>query len=231
MAKTIRILPDGPYEVTASVPVRRASIKIDKHRQSKDWEIDGNYDTGDDEVPYHLCRCGRSKNKPLCDGSHLKTIWEPKERASRAPFIKQAKVYVGEKIDMLDNEWLCSQMRFCHEHEGTWTNVIYSDDPENYKSALHSVNNCAAGRLVVIDKEGNPIEPKFEPEIDLIQDTANGVRGPLWIKGDIQLIGADGYEYEKRNRMTLCRCGESTNMPYCDRHHLNCRHMEGFDEI
>lgn len=50
---TIRIMPDGPYLVEGDVP-----LQID-----------------DDLAPpvpqrYALCRCGASKNKPYCDGSH-----------------------------------------------------------------------------------------------------------------------------------------------------------------
>ena len=32
----------------------------------------------------------------------------------------------------------------------------------------------------------------------------------LWLRGGVQLVGADGFRYEVRNRMTLCRCGKST---------------------
>jgi CDGSH-type Zn-finger protein len=55
-------------------------------------------------------------------------------------------------------------------------------------------------------------------------------RGPLWVKGGIGLEGAKGVKYETRNRMTLCRCGESSNMPFCDATHLHCPHMKGADE-
>ena len=35
--------------------------------------------------------------------------------------------------------------------------------------------------------------------------------------------GADGFEYEARNRMTLCRCGGSKNKPFCDGTHLSIK--------
>jgi CDGSH-type Zn-finger protein len=35
----------------------------------------------------------------------------------------------------------------------------------------------------------------------------------------VQLVGSDGYEYEIRNRVTLCRCGASRNKPFCDGTH------------
>jgi CDGSH-type Zn-finger protein len=45
------------------------------------------------------------------------------------------------------------------------------------------------------------------------------VNGPLWIRGGIPVAGADGREYEVRNRVTLCRCGRSNNKPLCDGSH------------
>jgi CDGSH-type Zn-finger protein len=37
----------------------------------------------------------------------------------------------------------------------------------------------------------------------------------------VQLIGGDGFEYEIRNRVTLCRCGASQNKPFCDGTHVS----------
>jgi CDGSH-type Zn-finger protein len=39
----------------------------------------------------------------------------------------------------------------------------------------------------------------------------------------VRLFGADGFEYEARNRMTLCRCGGSKNKPFCDGTHLSIK--------
>jgi len=67
------------------------------------------------------------------------------------------------------------------------------------------------------------IEKAFEPElpvsIGLIEDPAQGCSGPLWVRGGIQIESADGFKYEIRNRVTLCRCGKSQNKPFCDGTH------------
>jgi hypothetical protein len=74
--------------------------------------------------------------------------------------------------------------------------------------------------LVAVDLEtGEDIEPVFEPSIGLVEDTARGVSGPLWVRGGIPIVAADGETYEVRNRVTLCRCGRSSNKPYCDGAH------------
>ena len=41
----------------------------------------------------------------------------------------------------------------------------------------------------------------------------------LWLRGGIPGAAADGFEYEVRNRVTLCRCGQSQNKPFCDGTH------------
>jgi CDGSH-type Zn-finger protein len=43
--------------------------------------------------------------------------------------------------------------------------------------------------------------------------------GPLWVRGGVPVIGADGQPYETRNRVLLCRCGHSRNRPFCDGTH------------
>jgi len=81
------------------------------------------------------------------------------------------------------------------------------------------VSNCPAGRLVLRDKHGQPIEPKLEPSIGVVFDPITNNIGPLWVRGGIPIEAADGTVYEIRNRVTLCRCGVSTNKPFCDGKH------------
>jgi CDGSH-type Zn-finger protein len=61
--------------------------------------------------------------------------------------------------------------------------------------------------------------PSSTPPIDLVEDPANEGPGPLWVRGGVQVVAADGFEYELRNRVTLCRCGASRNKPFCDGTH------------
>ena len=44
--------------------------------------------------------------------------------------------------------------------------------------------------------------------------------GPYIVEGQIKLMDADGNEFEvKGDRMALCRCGQSSNKPFCDGTH------------
>ena len=39
------------------------------------------------------------------------------------------------------------------------------------------------------------------------------------MRGPVQVVGGDGRAYELRERQTLCRCGQSSNKPFCDGSH------------
>ena len=85
--------------------------------------------------------------------------------------------------------------------------------------ATRQAQNCPAGRLVARRPDGGDIEPTLKPGIALVQDPLAGMSGPLWLRGGIAVVGADGFRYEVRNRQTLCCCGRSANKPFCDGSH------------
>ena len=66
---------------------------------------------------------------------------------------------------------------------------------------------------------GKPFEFRFEPSLGLIEDVTIGSSGGLWIRGGIALRRETGKTYEIRNRVVVCRCGQSANKPYCDGTH------------
>lgn len=84
----------------------------------------------------------------------------------------------------------------------------------------HEAGHCPGGRLVAWDRAtGKPVEPEFEPSLGLIEDTAKHVSGPIWARGSVPVVSSDGKPYEIRNRVALCRCGKSTNKPFCNGSH------------
>ena len=43
--------------------------------------------------------------------------------------------------------------------------------------------------------------------------------GPYIVTGEVELIYADGNKFSAEKRMALCRCGASTEKPFCDGTH------------
>ena len=43
--------------------------------------------------------------------------------------------------------------------------------------------------------------------------------GPYIVKGEVELIDSNGNKFPVEPRMSLCRCGGSTEKPFCDGTH------------
>jgi CDGSH-type Zn-finger protein len=167
-----------------------------------------------------LCRCGHSKNKPFCDGSHQSVHFDGTESASREPYNAQAQLTQGPAMALSDAEALCAFARFCDPNGQVWNQVEKTDDPKVRAMFVRQVNACPSGRLVAWERSGGqPVEHALPKSIGVVEDPAQGVSGPLWLRGGIPVFAADGFAYEVRNRVTLCRCGASKNKPFCDGSH------------
>jgi len=220
----IRITENGPYIADADIPISEA-ISLAYDGGVTDYKIIKSYDETDSDK--YICRCGHSGKKPFCDGAHVKSGFDGTENDNRMLYDDEAEYLKGLYFDAMDNQKLCAVARFCDQGEGFWYAFDHMDEPENKKYVEEVGCKCAAGRLTLVDKNtGEKIEPKLEKEIYVIKDAPADHLGPIYVKGGIQVIGVDGFKYEIRNRVTLCRCGESSIKPFCDGTHLECRHME-----
>ena len=226
-AKTgkVTVTKNGPYLVSGGLPLAKERIVVDeKEGCPTAWAPGERYP---DQATYALCRCGQSKHKPFCDGTHLKAGFDGTETASRKKYLDEAEVIGGKDIALLDVKSLCARARFCHQAGGVWELVYNQKDAKTIGRAEKIAGQCPTGRLVIWDKKRDvPVEPRFDQAISLIEDPEKGVSGGLWLKGGVALESADGKKYETRNRVVLCRCGQSGNKPYCDGTHIDC----GFDD-
>lgn len=228
-APRIKVTKDGPYLVSGGLPLDKVRMVIGSDGEPEKWAYGDIIPTPDN---YALCRCGRSANKPFCDGSHAKTGFDGRETAARRSFLEMAEKNIGPGIDLYDVPCYCVLAMFCHRSGDTWTLAEKSDDPENKRIAVEEAGDCPGGRLVAWDKALNkPIEPRFTPGLSLIEDTKHYVSGPIWAKGGIPIEAADGYQYEVRNRATLCRCGCSKNKPFCDGAHVKSVFDDGDEAL
>jgi CDGSH-type Zn-finger protein len=220
----ISISKDGPYLVSGNLPLKKAIITVGKENEPETWKSGEKFEKKESCA---LCRCGSSGNKPYCDGSHMVVGFDGTEIASRKKYLEHASKLSGPGLGLADVPELCAAARFCHRGGGTRKLVEKSADPKLKKIAIESACNCPSGRLVALDKTGKPIEPKFEPSIGIVEDPQAKCSGPLWVKGFIPIKSADGFAYEPRNRVTLCRCGQSGNKPFCDGTHISAKFNDG----
>ena len=215
----IEILPDGPYLVYGNPPVQQ-EILI-QNEEGVSWEYAKGHSYAATENPTALCRCGHSGKHPYCDGSHARADWDPTLTADNVPLLEKATIYDGATLQLSDNPDYCARIRVCMAKHSVWKNTIRSGKPEARETAIHEAVFCPSGRLKILDKEtGEYIEPPLQPEIGLIEDPQKKCSGPLWVKGGFAVDSPDT-AYERRNRITLCRCGASANKPFCDGTHID----------
>lgn len=67
---TISLRPNGPLLVTGPVKL------IDT--EGKEYNLGG-------KEKFSLCRCGQTKNRPFCDGTHKECGWAAVDVAPQAP--------------------------------------------------------------------------------------------------------------------------------------------------
>jgi CDGSH-type Zn-finger protein len=207
---TITITPNGPYLVNGGVPLIERYPAESVHGEPLAWDPVG-------AVKYALCRCGQSSHKPYCDGTHAKVGFDGAVTADPGPSADRRERYVGEGVVMTDEPALCAHAGFCGTRfTNVWQMIERTADPEVRARLRQMVANCPSGRLqVTLTGQTQPDEPTYIPSIATIPD------GPLWVRGGITVQTMDGATYEVRNRVTLCRCGQSSNKPFCDGTHDN----------
>ncbi len=221
----IKITKDGPYLVSGNVPLSEKYI-LPKGRQ---YEFKEGRRLPQNES-YALCRCGKSKNAPFCDGTHVKTGFRGEETASRSKYHERVTLMEGPELDLLD-DGRCAFARFCHRNGGSaWELTKDSGEGNNREEAIQAACGCPSGRLTAADKDGNAYEPVLEPSIDIMQDPEKGVSAGIFVKGYIPIESADGTMYEPRNRVVLCRCGKSKNKPFCDAEHMVINYFDHSDK-
>ena len=168
-----------------------------------------------------LCRCGASKNKPFCDGTHGTIGFSSENKTQDSPIIKnKRKNYVGKEITIHDNRKICSHAAECVNNLPSvfkfnarpWINP----DAADKQQIINTIKKCPSGALgYSIDD----IQYKDQERMSMVTVSKDG---PYTITGGIDLIGdniqfAEGFSKE---HYTLCRCGASSNKPFCDGMHI-----------
>ena len=75
--------------------------------------------------------------------------------------------------------------------------------------------HCPTGALHFERTDGGAQEPM--PQMNTITLVANG---PLYARGNVQVVMANGSVLLTDTRVALCRCGASKDKPFCDNTHL-----------
>jgi CDGSH-type Zn-finger protein len=209
-APKVRVRDNGPYMVTGNVPLRDKTPIVSEHGEPMTWKS-GEVQTID--ASYALCRCGASEKKPFCDGAHRNLEWDPTETAPTDTIAERATQYPGTGIDVYDDRPTCVHAGFCgNKVSNVWKMSPKTDDTVVRAQVMAMIEKCPSGALYY-EVDGEIIEQSLPTEIGIVPD------GPLFVSGGVEIERSDGQPVEIRNRVTLCRCGQSANKPFCDGAH------------
>lgn len=210
---SIRVTADGPYVVEGVPLVRRRQV-TSEHGEPLTWQTVETLDAGD---KYALCRCGASGNKPFCDGTHREIGFDGTQTADPTPYHERARDLPATGITVSDDRGLCEHAGFCGNRLTNVWKLVRSDAVDDSivrAQVMSMVERCPSGALTYrLTEDGNDVEPDLRAEIGIVDD------GPLFVSGGVPVQRSDGIPVETRNRMTLCRCGQSSNKPFCDGTH------------
>lgn len=81
---------------------------------------------------------------------------------------------------------------------------------------IEQVKKCPSGALSIDDIAKKSNKTNMETQTTLVELNANG---PLCVHGTISIKDSAGNTVEKLNKTFFCRCGGSSNKPYCDGTH------------
>lgn len=177
-----------------------------------------------------LCRCGASKNKPFCDGSHSIIGFSSKNAKSNHTKDKEKttkKSYVGKKIIIHDNRKICSHAAECVNNlpsvfrlnQKPW---IDPDQVTNIQEIIRIIKKCPSGAL---SYSIDGIEYKDYKGKQLVKVSKDG---PYYVSGGIELMLEQGDfpDGTSREHYALCRCGASKNKPFCDGFHSSINFID-----
>ena len=170
-----------------------------------------------------LCRCGHSKNKPYCDGSHVNAHFSGEKDPDRRP--DRIKEYFGAQIKVLDNRGVC-------DHNGACINFLPSvfrmgvrpwiyPDGDTPERIIELIKQCPSGALSYEIDDVRYQDFDRSPALKLVPGASIHVEGGIELKDDL------GNKPECAEHYCLCRCGQSLNKPFCDGNH----YFSEFDDV
>lgn len=194
---SIKPAPDGPYLVTGVQGLSNQKGSIET------------------KAVVALCRCGGSKNKPFCDGTHGKIGFSSAKVEVRMP--DKRDDYLGQGLTIHDNRSLCAHAGACTDGLSAVFRLRQEPwiDPHGASTAeiIEVIRKCPSGALSYTvdgvehrDRDGSPaifVSPN----------------GPYVVTGGPELLDTQFGEGASTKQFTLCRCGASKNKPFCDGAH------------
>jgi uncharacterized Fe-S cluster protein YjdI len=156
---------------------------------------------------------------------------DPKNQAGTPEDI--LKEYATEDLIVYWKPKLCAHPGFCwkglpqvfNPRKRPWVDMQAASPEE----IINTINTCPTGALTYALPEGSKVDPqkaqgpgwvnyrKGEPAITRIKMLKNG---PLMVEGPTEIYDTERKLIKQYHQFALCRCGFSSNKPFCDGAHI-----------
>src|SRR5215208_6510850 len=169
----IAALPNGPYYLFASMEATPVA-HLQRSSGSQCSTARG----------VALCRCGGSKNKPFCDGTHSSNGFTSASTAD--PALNKRQAHVGKGITIFDNRALCAHAGVCTDQLKSV--FLYGKEPwidadgAAVDQIVDVVSKCPSGALSYA-VDGVEAAPPRREEMVTVTDN-----GPYAIVGGVELM-------------------------------------------
>lgn len=172
-------------------------------------------ETLDARTEMALCRCGQSRMKPFCDGSHADAHFSSGKLPDRTP--DRRVDYVGAEVTIHDNRGTCCHSGNCSDNLPS----VFRNGQEPWidpngapaQQIIDIVQQCPSGALSYSKRGVAHRDVDRAPGIYVSKD------GPYHVTGGIELLHEQRNAGASTEHYALCRCGHSKNKPFCDGTH------------
>ncbi|MCA4898468.1 MAG: (4Fe-4S)-binding protein [Bacteroidota bacterium] len=130
------------------------------------------------------------------------------------------KKYTNGEVTIVWKPSICIHSAICfnglgdvfHPKELPWI----TPEKSTTDKIIDQVKKCPSGALsYYLNRDGASEEVKVEAET-IVETTPNG---PLMVYGNVTIKDSKGSLTKKNNVTAFCRCGASSNKPFCDGSH------------
>jgi CDGSH-type Zn-finger protein len=194
-----KVTENGPYIVSGVRQITRLS-------DGETYAVDGQV---------ALCRCGGSKNKPFCDGTHKTNGFSGAKEPDRVP--DRREEYAAAGITIHDNRGLCAHAGRCTD--GLPEVFRLREEPfidaegAGPEKIGATIQQCPSGAL---SYSISGVEHAVRGGDEVVGFVPGG---PYIVRGGAELEGAALLQGATPDHFALCRCGESKNKPFCSGAH------------
>ncbi len=133
----------------------------------------------------------------------------------------KVKEYSNGEVTVVWKPELCSHTGICSNglpdvfrpDEKPWI----QPDGVSTEAIVKQVKKCPSGALTHYMNSENKVEMESSTDDKIKIEVRE--RGPLVVHGELAITHSDGSKELKSRVTTFCRCGTSSNQPFCDGSH------------